>query len=51
MTPLCQSETTLPGGFMGVSGVTVRLMNDRQLMRLDRLAELFDGEPRPHPRA
>ena len=28
MSPLCQLEMALPGGFRGVLGVTVRLMSD-----------------------
>jgi hypothetical protein len=31
---LCQLQMTLPGDFRGVSGVTVRLMSDRELQRL-----------------
>src|SRR5260370_38427921 len=40
MSPLCQLEMTLPGGFSGVSGVTVRLMSDGELGRLEVLREL-----------
>jgi hypothetical protein len=32
MSPVCQLEMTLPGGF---SGVTVRLMSDGELSRLN----------------
>jgi hypothetical protein len=31
---------TLPGGFPGVSGVTVRLMSDGELTRLEVLRDL-----------
>jgi hypothetical protein len=34
MSPLCKIEMTLPGGFPGVLGVTVRLMSDGELSRL-----------------
>jgi len=37
MSPLCQLQMTLPGGFPGVSGVTVRLMSDGELTRLEVL--------------
>ena len=35
MAPLCKVEMTLPGGFLGVFGVTVRLMSDGELTRLE----------------
>ena len=35
MSPLCQSEMTFPGGIPGVFGVTVRLMSDGELTRLE----------------
>jgi hypothetical protein len=37
MSPVCQLEMTLPRGFSGVFGVTVRLMSDRELQRLEVL--------------
>jgi hypothetical protein len=38
MSPACQIEMTLPWGFSGgVLGVTVRLMSDRELRRLELL--------------
>src|SRR5262249_18590983 len=40
MSPLCQLEMTLPGGFPGVSGVTVRLMSYGELSRLEVLRDL-----------
>src|SRR5260370_14393158 len=40
MSPLCQLEMTLPGGFSGVSGVTVRLMSDGELGRPEVLRDL-----------
>jgi len=40
MTPLCQLEMTLPRGFPGVSGVTVQLMSDGELTRLEVLRDL-----------
>src|ERR1700730_6625458 len=35
MSPVCQLEMTLLGDFRGVSGVTVRLMSDGELSRLE----------------
>src|SRR5271154_5918965 len=40
MSLLCQLEMTLPGDFRGVSGVTVRLMSDGELTRLEVLRDL-----------
>jgi hypothetical protein len=40
MSPLCQLQMTLPGGFPGVLGVTVRLMSDGELTRLGVLRDL-----------
>src|SRR5215469_13478078 len=40
MSPVCQLEMTLPGDFRGVSGVTVRLMSDGELSRLEVLGDL-----------
>ena len=40
MSLLCQLEMTLPGGSSGVSGVTVRLMSDGELARLEVLRDL-----------
>jgi len=40
MSPVCQLQMTLPGGFPGVSGVTVRLMSDGELTRLEVLRDL-----------
>jgi hypothetical protein len=40
MSPLCQLEMTLPWGFLGVFGVTVRLMSDGELTRLEVLRDL-----------
>src|SRR5437868_13591916 len=40
MSPVCQIEMTLPWGFPGVSGVSVRLMSDRELRRLEVLQDL-----------
>src|SRR5437762_574869 len=40
MTPLCQIEMTLPWGFRGVVGVTIRLMSDRELGRLEVLQDM-----------
>jgi hypothetical protein len=37
MSPLCQLETTFPGRFPGVFGVTVRLMSFGELSRLEML--------------
>jgi hypothetical protein len=38
MSPVCQFEMTLPGGF--AEGVTVRLMSDGELTRLEVLRDL-----------
>jgi hypothetical protein len=35
MSLLCQLQMTLPEGFPGVLGVTVRLMSDGELRRID----------------
>jgi hypothetical protein len=43
MSPLCQLQMTLPGGFPGVLGVTVRLMSDGELSRLEVLRDLDQG--------
>ena len=40
MSPLCQVEMTLPESCPGVSGVTVLLMSDRELRRLEVLRDL-----------
>src|SRR5215475_10513403 len=40
MSPVCQLEMTLPRGFLGVFGVTVRLMSDGELRRLEVLQDL-----------
>ena len=40
MSPVCQLEMTLPWGFSGVLGATVRLMSDRELSRLEVLRDL-----------
>src|SRR5438128_12597160 len=40
MSPFCQLGMALPGGDRGVSGVTVRLMSDGELSRLDVLWDL-----------
>ena len=40
MSPVCQLEMTLPADFRGVFGVTVRLMSDRELQRLEVLRDL-----------
>jgi hypothetical protein len=40
MSPAWQLEMTLPGGFPGVSRVTVRLMSGRKLSRLEVLRDL-----------
>jgi len=34
MSLLCQLQMTLPGGFPGVLGVTVRMMSDREFSQL-----------------
>jgi hypothetical protein len=39
MSPLCHLQMTLPGE-LGVSGVTVRLMSDGELTRLEVLRDL-----------
>lgn len=44
MSLLCPSEMTLSGDFRRGPTTTIRLMNDRQVMRLERLAKLFDKE-------
>jgi hypothetical protein len=40
MSPLCQLGKTLPAGFAGVVRVTVRLMSDEELTRLELLRDL-----------
>jgi hypothetical protein len=40
MSPLCQLQMILLGGFPGVLGVTVRLMSDGELTRLEVLRDL-----------
>ncbi len=40
MLPRCQLEMTLPGGYPGMFGVTVRLMTDGKLSRLVVLRDL-----------
>ena len=40
MSPLCQLEMTLAGGFPGGVRVTVRLMTDAELSRLEVLRDL-----------
>jgi hypothetical protein len=40
MSPACQLEMTLPGGFPGVPGVTVRLMSDGERARFGVLRDL-----------
>ena len=40
MSPLCQLQMTLPGGFPGVSGVAVRLMSDGEPWPLQVLRDL-----------
>ena len=40
MSLLCQLQMTLPGGFPGVLGVTVRLMSDGELTQLEVLRDL-----------
>jgi hypothetical protein len=40
MTPLCKMEVTLPGVFRGVSRMTVRLISDGELLRLEALRDL-----------
>src|SRR5215475_3845339 len=40
MSPVCQLEMTLPRGFLGVFGVTVRLMSDGELRRLEVMQDL-----------
>jgi hypothetical protein len=40
MSPICQLQMTLAGGFPGVSGMTVRLMSDRELTRLEALRDV-----------
>ena len=36
MSPLCQLEMTLPGGYSGVFGVTVPRMSDGEFARTTR---------------
>jgi hypothetical protein len=40
MSLLCQLEMTLPGGFPGVLGATVRLMSGGELQRLKVMQDL-----------
>ena len=40
MSPVCELEMTLPGGFLGGVWVTVWLMSDRELRRLEVLQDL-----------
>src|SRR5437870_8756584 len=40
MSPVCQIKMTLPWGFSGGVWVTVRLMSDRELRRLEVLQDL-----------
>src|SRR6202035_3791289 len=40
MSPVCQLQMKLPGGFPGVSGVMVREMSDEELSRLEVLRDL-----------
>src|SRR5215217_4732318 len=40
MSLLCQIDMTLPRIFRGVSGMTVRLMSDKELARLEVLRDL-----------
>jgi len=39
MSPLCQLKMTLPGGYLRVFGVTVWLMRDGELTRLEMLRD------------
>src|SRR4029077_3375896 len=43
MSPLCQIGMTLPADSAGVSGVTIRLMSDRELSRFEVLRDLDQG--------
>ncbi len=43
MSPVCQLEMTVPGVIRGVFGVTVRLMTDGELTRLEVLRDLDQG--------
>ena len=43
MSLLCQLQMTLLCGFQGVFGVTVRLMSDRELRRLEVVREIDRG--------
>src|SRR4029453_2696585 len=43
MSPLCQIGMTLPADSAGVSGVTIRLMSDRELSRFEVLRDLDRG--------
>src|SRR5215218_10102799 len=47
MSLLCQIEMTLPRIFREVSGVTVRLMSDKELTRLEVLRDLDQRGLRP----
>jgi hypothetical protein len=40
MSPLCQLQMTLLGDFRGALGVTIRLMSDGELSRLEVLRDL-----------
>ncbi len=40
MSPVCQLEMILPWAFRGVFGVTLRLISDRELRRLEVLQDL-----------
>jgi hypothetical protein len=40
MSPVCQLEMTLAAGYPGVSGVTIRLMSDGEVSRLEVLRDL-----------
>jgi hypothetical protein len=44
MSRLCQLQMTLPGGFPGVLGVTVRLMSEGELTRLEVLRDLDQND-------
>src|SRR4029078_12440991 len=47
MSLLCQIDMTLPRVFREVSGVTVRLMSDKELARLEVLRDLDQRRLRP----
>src|SRR3954464_2195539 len=47
MSLLCQIDMTLPRVFREVSGVTVRLMSDKELARLEVLRDLDQQRLRP----